>query len=157
MLSRSHLLKKTLKAEKEQATVDGKPVFGIKGPSVLNYFTYYDVIQGTTIDYMHCVLQRACKLLLNLWFAPAYAGNIFSASSEIDTVNKRLLEIKPPDLITRVPRSLEDRRFWKASELRSWLLFYSLPCLFGILAEECFQHLACFVEVLWLMLQDSIT
>ena len=82
---------------------------------------------------------------------------IFFVSSEIDTVNKRLLEIKPPDLITRVPRSLEDRRFWKASELRSWLLFYSLPCLFGILAEECFQHLACFVEALWLMLQDSIT
>ena len=141
----------------KQATVNGKPVFGIKGLSVLNYFTYYDVIQGTTIDYMHCVLQGACKLLLNLWFSPAYAGNIFSVSSEIDTVNKRLLEIKPPDLITWVPRSLEDRRFWKASELRSWLLFYSFPCLFGIFAEECFQHLACFVEALWLMLQDSIT
>ena len=38
----------------KQATVDGKPVFGIKEPSVLNYFIYYDVTQGTTIDYMQC-------------------------------------------------------------------------------------------------------
>ena len=91
------------------------------------------------------VLQGICKFLLKLWFTPAFVSNIFSVSSEIDIVNKRLLEIKPPDLITRVPRSLEDRQFWKASELHTWLLFYAPPCLFGILAEECFQHLACLV------------
>ena len=104
---------------------------------------------------MHCVLQGISKLLVKLWFTPAFASNIFSVSSEIDIVNKRLLEIKPLDLITRVPRSLEDRQFWKASELRNWLLFLCSSLPFCHLREECFQHLACLLEAIWLMLQDN--
>lgn len=45
-------------AHAKQAVACDKPVYAIKGPSVLAYFTYYDVIQGTTIDYMHCFTRN---------------------------------------------------------------------------------------------------
>lgn len=45
---------------------------------------------------------------------------------------------------------------WKASEFRSFLLFYSLPCLWQILPEEYFQHFLLLVEAIWLLDQSSI-
>ena len=33
-----------------------------------------------------------------------------------------LNRIKPPNFITRTPRSLEDVKYWKASELRNFLI-----------------------------------
>lgn len=90
------------------------------------------------------VLQGICKLLLKLWFTPAFVSNIFSVSSEIDIVNKRLLEIKPPDLITKVPRSLEDRQFWKASELHTWLLFLCSSVPFWHLSRGMFSTFGMF-------------
>ena len=44
-----------------------------------------------------------------------------------------------------------------ATELQSWLLFYSLPCLIGILPDKYLQHYSCFVEAVYIMLGDSIT
>jgi len=45
----------------------------------------------------------------------------------------------------------------KASELQSWLLFYSIPCLVGILPDKFLQHFACFVEAIYILLGDHIT
>ena len=45
-------------AHAKQAVACDKPVYAIKGPSVLAYFTHYDVIQGTTIDDMHCFTRN---------------------------------------------------------------------------------------------------
>lgn len=44
-----------------------------------------------------------------------------------------------------------------AKEFRSWLLFYSLPVLHGVLREEYYQHYALLVVAIWLLLQSSIS
>ena len=44
-----------------------------------------------------------------------------------------------------------------ASELQSWLLYYSLPCLHGILPDKYLAHFACFVEGIYILLGDAIT
>jgi len=41
---------------------------GVKGSSWLMTLSHYDIIKGTGIDYMHCVLLGITKLLLSLWF-----------------------------------------------------------------------------------------
>ena len=46
---------------------------------------------------------------------------------------------------------------FKASELRAFLLFYSLPCLWTLLEEEYFQHLLLLVDAIFWLLQDSIS
>ena len=69
-----------------------------------------------------------------------------------------MLNITPPNCISRAPRSItKDFAHWKASEFRSFLSFYSIPCLWNILPDECFQHFILFVEAIWLLDQSSIS
>ena len=44
-----------------------------------------------------------------------------------------------------------------AAEYRSWLLFYSLPCMKGVLSEELFSHYALLVGGIYLLSQESIS
>ena len=47
--------------------------------------------------------------------------------------------------------------FLSAAEYRSWLFFYSLPCLKGILSDELFNHYALLVGGIYLLCQESIS
>ena len=40
---------------------------------------------------------------------------------------------------------------------RTFLLFYAIPCLYGILPDEYLNHLASLVNGVFLLLQESIT
>ena len=66
------------------------------------------------------------------------------------------LNLQP--LIIRVPRSIQQHRnYWKASEYRAWLLFYSLPVMLNILPSEYLAHHMLLVESVFTLLQNSIT
>lgn len=60
-----------------------------------------------------------------------------------------LLQIKPPDTFSRLPRSLNLIHFYKALEYYNWLLYYSIPTLKNYLPTQYFQH--------WLLLVMSIS
>lgn len=118
----------------------------------------FDIVSGVTIDYMHCVLLGITKMLLALWTDNSYSAQPwYLGSNGIKKLEQRYLEIKPPNVITRTPRSmLKNLAHFKASELRAFLLYYSLPCLWGLLEEDYFQHLLLLVNAIFLLLQDSI-
>ena len=59
--------------------------------------------------------------------------------------------------ISRVPRSLEDLGHFKASEYKSFLLYYGLPCLLGILPDEYYQYFLLLVQAVFSLLKESIT
>ena len=44
-----------------------------------------------------------------------------------------------------------------ASEYRSWLLYYSLPVLHGVLAKEYVENVVYLISALHLLLQESIS
>ncbi|XP_069103099.1 uncharacterized protein [Argopecten irradians] len=76
----------------------------------------------------------------------------------VEFVDKRLHNIKPPNSISRVPRSIKEHlKHWKASELRSWLLYYSAPVLQDVLAVEYYQHFLLFVHAIYILIQDSVS
>lgn len=140
-----------------QAVDGGKPICGIKGPSWLSHLPSYDLIKGTAIDYMHCVLIGVSNTMIGFWFDPAHSGEEYYCGHLITLIDKRLRNIHPPVSISRTPRGLKYRCHWKASELRSWLLFYSVPVMYGFLADDYFQHFLLLVEGIFLLLQDSIS
>jgi hypothetical protein len=110
------------------ATESRKTINGIKGPSFLMTLMSYDFINSTSVDYMHGVLLGITKLLTKLWISTTHSKEIFFISSYVEVIDQRLLMIKPPSIITRVPRTLSDHfKYWKASELRSWLFFLFTP------------------------------
>lgn len=47
--------------------------------------------------------------------------------------------------------------FYTASELQSWLLYYSLPCLVGYLPDKYLFHFAHLSEGIYILLSDAIT
>ena len=103
------------------------PLFGIKGPSVLS--PYLNIVKDTAIDYMHAVLEGVTKdLLKKFWLNGKFRHHRFYFSTVVGKIDEMLLQIRPPHEFRRTPRSLEKTlNYWKASEFRAWLLFYSVP------------------------------
>ncbi len=85
---------------------------GVKGLSALHILPSFDIIQGVSIDYMHCVLEGVGKKLCSLWFGGG-AGLPYSISGSAELVDQRLRSIKPPYSITRTPRSIHSLKHWK--------------------------------------------
>ena len=133
-------------------------VKGVKGFSWLSILQHHDIVRGTAIDYMHGVLLGVQKLLLNLWFSSSHSKKEFSLYKLISVVDQRLKNISPTLDITRLPRSISEHlKYWKANELRSFLLYYGLPVLYGLLPDEYLENYFYFVRAIYLLLQDTIS
>ena len=131
---------------------------GVKGFSWLSFFPHFDIVNGISIDYMHGVLLGVQKLLIRLWFSKQHSAEPFSIYQKICTADKRLTGIKPPTIITRPPRSIEnDLKYWKASEYRAFLLYYGGPVLNGLLDNTRFNHYLLFVNAVNIFLTCGST
>ena len=145
-------------ADAKAAISEGKAVRGVKGPCWFAGLQYYDIVKGTAVDYMHCVLEGVTKSLLNMWFSPSLKTEPFNVADKVKEVDEKLSKIKPPNDITRCPRKIEtERQYWKASELRSFLLFYGPIVLRSVLPEEYYRHFIFLSEAIFVLLGDSIS
>ena len=128
---------------------------GIKGSSQLARLSF-DIIDGDSVDYMHKICQGDMKQLLSLWLQKGNKNRyvILNMLKEIDS---RVKLVKLPSEFERRPRSLEYRSHFKASEIRSFLLFYGPIGLNGILPQPWYDHFLCLSEAVHILLGDSIT
>ena len=80
---------------------------------------------------------------------------LFYFGPKLKRINKLLLRQQPPHDLSRPPRSIEKHlKYFKASsELRTWLLFYSLPLLLDNLPPLHFHHHALLVCAIHMLLQ----
>lgn len=67
------------------------------------------------------------------------------------------MNIRPPTFIGRLPRGTSDACRWKASEFRSWRLFYSSPIISKYIAFVCSQHWFLFVMSIYFLLKEEIS
>lgn len=142
----------------EQATVAKHAVLGVKGPSVLQLIPGFDIIQGLVPDYMHSVLLGVARQLGKLWFDSTNHDEPFYIScADQNLIDFALTSIRPPCNISRIPRSISDRKFWKAHEWYAWLCYYCLPILKSFLPGKFFKHLSLLVDGVSLLLCDSIS
>jgi hypothetical protein len=68
------------------------------------------------------------------------AQQAISTGEAITLCDQRLKSIRPPDVISRQIRSISEYAHWKGSEFKSWLLYYSMPVLRGILPPVYLAH-----------------
>ena len=131
-------------------------VEGVKGPSVLR--GYLDIIKGVPADYMHCVLEGVVGSLLKMWTDSRFHSQPYSIRRHLTEIDSVFVKQRPPLEFSRPPRSIKSHlAFWKASEFRNWILFYSLPLLVHYLPPLYFHHYALLVCALHLLLQRKIT
>lgn len=132
------------------------PVMGIKGHTAFSKLMP-DFIEGIAIDRMHCVDGGVVKKMLSLWFDIKFRSFPFSLYAVINVVNRRLMTIKPPKYVHRMPRCIQDLLHWKASEYKTWLFHYSVPVLEGILRQDYFNHYLLLVIAISMLNSEQIT
>lgn len=148
----SHLQECTRDAE-----ASGSAVYGVKGKSVLS--DHINLTKSVAIDYMHAVLEGVTESLLSTSLDSKFHAHRFylGAPSTTKEIDKRLTRIKPPEEFRRSPRSITSYKYWKASEFRAWLLYYSLPVLSDLLPADYIYHLSLLVSAMHLLLNDTIS
>ena len=114
--------------------------------------------KSVPIDYMHAVLESVAKTMLcKLWFDTKYHTMRFYLGREVNTIAKMLCCIKPPHEFRRSPRPISRSiKYWKASELRAWLLFYAVSILVEFLPADYVHHLCLLVCSMHILLNKSI-
>lgn len=137
-------------AERTNTTVEG-----IMGMSP--FTSTLDLVNSIPTDYMHAVLEGVVCMLMKFWFDSSNHSQPFYLGCHVNELDKVLLKQQPPTEFSRAPRSIKKHlKYWKASELRNWLLFYSLPLLLNKLPSLFFHHYALLVCALHILLADSI-
>lgn len=78
----------------------------------------FDVVEGSVYDAMHAVNLGVFCQLNSLWFDsknnqyPLYIGT----QTHIAKIDNLIAQIHSPSYVTRLPRSLNDRAYWKVTE-----------------------------------------
>ena len=145
----------TTKNYARQAIDRGEHVHGVKGPSALS-LVVYDYMNTTGIDEMHCLYQGVTKKLLGFWFDAEFCNHPSSLLPFINIVNSRMKLLTPPSFVNRMPRKVSEYSYWKASELETFLLIYSLPVLENIMNENYFQHHMLLVKAISMLNCNSV-
>ena len=118
----------------------------------------FDLVIGVVPDYMHGSLLGATKLLLQLWFSSTNSKKSHFIGNSIEKISRRMDSLKPPSCVDRLPKNLEaNYQKFKATEYQVFLLFYGIPCLYGILPEKYLNHFAMLSEAIYILVSDTIS
>ncbi|XP_040064985.1 uncharacterized protein LOC115322291 [Ixodes scapularis] len=144
-----------LQMNAEKAERNATPCRGIKGVSVLLLLAFFKFPTGFVVDYMHAVCSGFVKYTTCMWF-DCKSAFPFSMGGKISVVDSRLLSLQPIHEMSRLPRSLVHRRYWKSSEWRNWLLYFSPVVLRGLLPPVYYKNWVQFVYLMHFLLKESI-
>ena len=147
---------KDVRSDMEESLTTDKEVRGIKGMSPFFFLLSFNLVWGFVIDAMHGVYLGVARQMLHLMLDSRFSTREYSLRSKMREIDQRLLKLQPPLHITRRPQSISNYVHWKANELRSWLLYYCLPCVVDILPAVYVQHLCLLVTAMYILSSDCI-
>jgi hypothetical protein len=82
---------------------------------------WFNLSLGIVPDYMHGVLIGMTKQLLNIWLSGNSYKEPWFIGHKVKSIDKCLKEMKPPEYVQRLPRSLEtNKSYLKATELQNF-------------------------------------
>lgn len=124
-------------------------------------FDGFDLSKGFVVDYMHNGLIGIMGMLLDYWMGTHRLSKKSPFFKPMKPkyrtlLDDRLLGLKPFERITRKPKSIQDRKFYKASEYRNLLLYYLPICLEGLLDEKLLKHFKLLSAAVYILLKTSI-
>ncbi|XP_064459796.1 uncharacterized protein LOC135370047 [Ornithodoros turicata] len=139
----------------KQAQERGVHRLGVKGPSVLFFMTFFNFCSSFVVDYMHAVCNGFARATTFLWFShkKRSAYNIGSYMSQVD---EQLRKMTPVWEMSRLPRPLSEMKFWKASEWRDWVLYFSPVVLKEYLPKTYYKNWTKFVQIMHFCLQSHV-
>ncbi|CAN8002070.1 unnamed protein product, partial [Ixodes hexagonus] len=121
--------------------------------SVLLLHAFFKFPSGFVVDYMHAVCSGFVKYTTCMWFDSKTVFP-FSMGGKLYLVDSRLLGLQPIQEMSRLPRPLVPRRYWKSSEWRNWLLYFSPVVLRGLLPAPYYRNWVKFVHLMHFLLLE---
>ncbi|CAF4711595.1 unnamed protein product, partial [Rotaria sp. Silwood1] len=107
----------------QQISAVNKNVFGVAGISPLS--SVLSIPDQSTFDYLHLVLEIHFRYLLSEWH------NVLKQNpTALNFINECLDDIKYPHTFNRRPVDFSNYIKWKASELRTFMIYTALPVLY---------------------------
>ncbi|KAE9529672.1 hypothetical protein AGLY_011768 [Aphis glycines] len=99
-----------------------------------------NMIDDIPVDNMHCVYVGVTKRLIKFWVKGKKDIRLLDESK--NDINKSILNLRSyvPSEFARLPRSIDDIDHWKATELRTFILYYGHIVLKGKLQKRFYQH-----------------
>lgn len=139
-----------------EASRRDRAIKGVKGISPLT--GCLNLVDGVPVDYMHAVLEGVLGRLMKLWFDSSNCRMPYYIGKSVKSIDYLLMAQTPPEEFSRSPRSIcSHRNYWKATELKQWLLYYSLPILKTKLSPLYWHHYSLLVCAMHILLRDQIT
>lgn len=133
-------------------------VYGIKQVSCMVAAHSFDLVNGFSIDHMHCAELGIMKKLLSLWLdTKNHKQPYYIPKNHQVILSNRIIGLKPVAEITRAPRSIFSRGEFKANELRNLLLFFLRFALPGLLDRKYIKHFHLFSTSMYALLQENIS
>ena len=132
-------------------------VSGVKGPSIFMLLPNFDLVNGFVVDPMHALDLGVVRQICSLWFDSCHHAMPWYIGNSIPQIDKKMICVHPPSNITRCPRSLKTRAFWKASEWKYFLILYAPIVLKGILPSKFYRHLLLLSNSAFVLLKENIT
>ena len=115
----------------------------------------FDIVKSFVTEYMLC-LQGIMKGMLSFWFDSRHHEESYYLGRIVACIDRELNEIKPPNEISRLPSAVSCRQQWKASEYRSFLLYYGPVVLKCKLPSAYYTHFMMLSRSIYLLLQETI-
>lgn len=121
-------------------------------------FNGFNLIDGFVTDHLHCVQLGVMKRLLDIWLGKIKSSKFKPLSAyKTAILNKRLLNMKPISSVTRLPRPVTDRKFWKASQYSDLLLYYLYFAIDGILYFNAVKNFRKLSAGIYILLKKNIS
>lgn len=119
------------------------------------------MVSGFPLDYMHLVLEGVQKRLLKFWkgsFKNIRNGALSSdLLKQLDSGISGIVNVVLPSEFNRQPRVLKYSDRWKATEYRSFLLYYGIVSLKGVLSKDLYKHYLSLVVSIRILCEANIT
>lgn len=135
---------------------------GVKTVSQLVYLSHFSFLRGPVVDYMHNILLGCTKFHLELMLQPVRKKMwIMNKDTGMDhliaCIDSRINQVQSCASIIRGIRHLKDRKNWRASEYRAWLVFYSIIMMKGLLKPKYLAHWSLLSKCTYILLKKTVT
>ncbi|KAK3916442.1 Halomucin, partial [Frankliniella fusca] len=135
------------------------PILGHKGPTPLMLLHDFDLRRSNACDDLHILYECAAKHATDLVLKEApRVQEAMGLEVLCDLIDGRLQLIKTPTNISRKPGtcSIKNRKQFKGSEWRNWIIYFAVPCLQGLVVQEHITPLELLSRGAFLVSQDII-
>ncbi|XP_051169417.1 uncharacterized protein LOC127286849 isoform X2 [Leptopilina boulardi] len=132
----------------------GSSFQGVKGKSAFIELSNIDMCWSFALDYLHNAVFGTTEQVWNLWFK-------LLTVQERKLIDNLLLYQQPPRELFRLTLKISNKSVWKATNWKSWLLYFSLPICSPFIQDhdhlDMLENFALFRNSIFTMLKLKIT